>query len=1123
MLRWGPGTKLEALRSGAGKFLAVGMLLASALARSGNAQVVLNEVMFDPSGSEYYDEFVELLNTGPDTVNLAGWRLGDDSELDAIVDAGEGLELAPGQFALVLDPGYFGHSTTYDSLIPPSALVVTIDDGAFGKGGFSNSSPETVFLVNANGDTVGAYRYSLGNRPGFSDEKIDPGGGDGADDWADARVYLGTPGFENSVARKETDLALAFVAPDTLVVANPREIRVKVAVRNAGMSEVREGTVLLWWDCNADGQPSGNERLGQTDLPPLASGDSTTVEFTWSPPGRGLYFLRARVSASGDDYAGNDIDSLFVVVPCPAGQVVINEIYYRPAAGEPEWVELYNCGPDPVSLAGWWLSDGTRRGTVRLELDAAARLLPPRGYAVLTESVDFPGFAGLRVGTVLEPGGGFPSLNNSGDVVVVRDALGTAVDSLRYRASWGGENGVSLERVRPCGNSTNRDNWRTCAAASGSTPGSRNSVSPPERALQLALRPGSGPCTRAGQEVQIHCVVHSVGLTGTGAATLGLRAERVDPCGAEVATPGDFDVPELGPLDSLVLPVSWTPHTPGRWVIRGFLQTADSSTQVDTATATLWVSPSPGDVVVNEIQFDPPPGQAEWVEVYNRGSHAVSLDRWWLGDSRRRVPLDSIGACLDPGTYALILPAEGFAPDGLQPGTPVWRVLHSWPGLSNSGDAVALVDPCGVVIDSVFYRSSWGRGGGSLERVLASGASADSSNWAACSDPAGATPGRLNSATPRDVDLAVVGVRWPGVRVAEGCSVTVVVANVGRNRVSIASVRVVPSDRAPDAVRAAAVPALDPGDTVEVTVPATFEEPGWVQLLTAVVCEADTRRENDSTTVRMYVSPPFGAVTLNELYVTPLAGQVEWVEIANTSQWDLSLRGWSVADARGAIGAGVVRDSLVLAAGGMAILAADSSVLSSWSLSPDDPFAVPDRWPGFNDDGDLVRLADPAGLVSDTVRYARDWGIERGYSLEKLRPKLPSAAKSSWTRCTDPAGGTPGAPNSVFAYTMPGRAAISVQPNPFSPDGDGHEDVAVFSLTFPSSLVAARLRIFDVAGRRVRELLADEPCGPHRLVVWDGRDDQGRPCRVGPYVALLEWRTADGRSGVQRQVVVVAW
>ena len=54
------------------------------------AAVVIDEVLADPPSGNigdanrdgarktYEDEFIELYNTGPDIVSLAGWRLGDD-------------------------------------------------------------------------------------------------------------------------------------------------------------------------------------------------------------------------------------------------------------------------------------------------------------------------------------------------------------------------------------------------------------------------------------------------------------------------------------------------------------------------------------------------------------------------------------------------------------------------------------------------------------------------------------------------------------------------------------------------------------------------------------------------------------------------------------------------------------------------------------------------------------------------------------------------------------------------------------------------------------------------------------------------------------------------------------
>jgi len=163
-------------------------------------QVILNEVMFDPDGSEHMDEFVEILNLSEtDSVDLTGWRVGDGSGEDGIVDAGEGVVLLPGQYGVVFDADYFGRSTLYDYLIPDEALVLTVDGSTLGSGGLSNSTAETVMLFDAAGFVVAQYTYSVGNLSGHSDEKVDPGGLDIPENWEDSAVLNGTPGFQNSV------------------------------------------------------------------------------------------------------------------------------------------------------------------------------------------------------------------------------------------------------------------------------------------------------------------------------------------------------------------------------------------------------------------------------------------------------------------------------------------------------------------------------------------------------------------------------------------------------------------------------------------------------------------------------------------------------------------------------------------------------------------------------------------------------------------------------------------------------------------------------------------------------------------------------------------------------------
>ena len=83
------------------------LLLILVLSPQIRARVVITEVMFDPDGSEFYDEFVELQNVGSEFVDLSGWMVGDGDEVDALVPRSTGMVLDPGGFALILNSGYF--------------------------------------------------------------------------------------------------------------------------------------------------------------------------------------------------------------------------------------------------------------------------------------------------------------------------------------------------------------------------------------------------------------------------------------------------------------------------------------------------------------------------------------------------------------------------------------------------------------------------------------------------------------------------------------------------------------------------------------------------------------------------------------------------------------------------------------------------------------------------------------------------------------------------------------------------------------------------------------------------------------------------------------------------------
>jgi hypothetical protein len=88
-------------------------------------------------------------------------------------------------------------------------------------------------------------------------------------------------------------------------------------------------------------------------------------------------------------------------------------------------------------------------------------------------------------------------------------------------------------------------------------------------------------------------------------------------------------------------------------------------------------------------------------------------------------------------------------------------------------------------------------------------------------------------------------------------------------------------------------------------------------------------------------------------------------------------------------------------------------------------------------------------------------------------------------------------PAAVEWFTRAGDVNLAgVIPNPFT---DGCD--ITFSLAAEGP---ARLAVFDVSGRRVRELVGGTlAAGPHRER-WDGRDGDGRDLGSGVYLVRLD-------------------
>ncbi len=282
--------------------------------------------------------------------------------------------------------------------------------------------------------------------------------------------------------------------------------------------------------------------------------------------------------------------------------VVINELMYGPSGGEPEWVELYNNGPDSVNIRDWTICNKTG---VRYFLRLSDLYIRSHSYLVITNSNTFADIHPEAVGRYIIVSWSQYFLVNSGDTVALHDERGTLVDSVYYSPSWGGTGGKSLERKSASDSSRSKQNWGTSIDPGGSTPGIVNSLTPKEYDLKLSAfsavyMPGESKS------------VFDFWVKNVGTKTVPLFSVNViiDYDSDSLAGAGELVATDSGRGlnggDSIRFLIEKISANPGRYNV---IARADCPFDQDTTNnwmiARLRFSYSSGSIVVNEIMYAP--------------------------------------------------------------------------------------------------------------------------------------------------------------------------------------------------------------------------------------------------------------------------------------------------------------------------------------------------------------------------------------------------------------------------------------------------------------------------------------------------------------------------------------
>jgi hypothetical protein len=522
------------------------VILVAAAHGTARADLVINEFLPDPQGSDGGREFVELMNPGPSEVFLDGVSIQFANGAEGAVwttrwSGSPGASLAPGALFLIVDRNWLGEQPGQAEAFlglqnGPDALRLVRGDSVLDMVGYG---PLT--------DLEMMEESPVSIVPGLSVARK-PDGWDTDDNGRDFVQAEPTPGTVNF---SPFDLAVTGWELDPPSADRPGlAVRFSVGFQNEGTETFPVGPISL--------------RFGGRDYPSLLDlmPPGAIRWLTWNlvPEKSGLLELEILVPLP-------EVADTLVVKPAALqvgpGELILNEVLAAPGHGQGEWLEITARGTGPVSLTGFHIrdEDGDWRPLPAFSLE-------PGDLIVLAQdSLALAGWHldnrahGATMNCAVETAlarqinlAGWPSLNNSppesrdfADRIYLSNPAGDVIDHVTLKGD--SETGQSQERLAEFPSNPRAVNWAASTSLVGSTPGCPNSVSlsrPVPAGFTVwprILDPASGSTT-------VHFLITLIGgQTGWDLRVFDLWGGLVRNFGGDDLGPGPRDLPWDGTDD----------------------------------------------------------------------------------------------------------------------------------------------------------------------------------------------------------------------------------------------------------------------------------------------------------------------------------------------------------------------------------------------------------------------------------------------------------------------------------------------------------------------------------------------------------------------------------------------
>lgn len=420
------------------------------------ADVVINELMADPTPVVGLPEgeFVELYNTTDYPISLGGW-LWSDPGTDGILPD---FVLQPKTFVLLVPPAAASSWVGYGPVleVQPWPLL--------------NNDQDWLRLRSNTGLLLDSVHYQvswLGNvvkqQGGWSYERVSPSSScvDSSNWKASQHPNGGSPGQPNSILGTPLPPPLPQLQYALWLPGDSVLLRFSQAVQ--------PGVLLLEGDTLA--LPVSGKVAHQWKIPLPASADTTR------PSG---YLLRTSDWRDCHGQASSPAQYRLGKGELPmAGELLFNEIYYRPATAGTSYFELFNASTRIIDLSKTIISaaDSDWQPSQAIALSSLPFVLFPNQYLVFCRDTAAlqRDFGAVPLQNRLQMSS-WPTLNQSGGRLVLLDQAGQTINQLLFNDSLhhpllSETRGMALERLE----GSSQSNFGSAQTSIRGTPGQKNS------------------------------------------------------------------------------------------------------------------------------------------------------------------------------------------------------------------------------------------------------------------------------------------------------------------------------------------------------------------------------------------------------------------------------------------------------------------------------------------------------------------------------------------------------------------------------------------------------------------------------------------------------------------------